>query len=134
MDPFSWTLRYMPLAYVARGRDWRGVDCWGLAALVWREERGVVLPEPGDYSDTEAARAAQMASAAAVARAHFRRIDRRTPFAIANFIVLRQPVHVGLVVDAEHFLHAAHEEGGVVLARFDDPRWRDRLEGLYVPA
>lgn len=43
-----WATKYVGLPYCLGGRERDGVDCWGLVRLVYREERGVLLPDlPG---------------------------------------------------------------------------------------
>ncbi len=39
-----WAVKYIGLPYLSGGRDERGLDCWGLLRLVYRQERGVLLP------------------------------------------------------------------------------------------
>jgi len=40
-----WSEKYIGLPYRLGGRDWNGVDCWGLLYLYFKEERGILLPE-----------------------------------------------------------------------------------------
>lgn len=37
--------KYIGLKYKNLGRDFDGVDCWGLVCLIFKEERGIILPE-----------------------------------------------------------------------------------------
>jgi cell wall-associated NlpC family hydrolase len=39
-----WIVKYIGLPYVEGGRDWRGVDCWGLLCLIYKQELGIDLP------------------------------------------------------------------------------------------
>ena len=43
-DPPRWVGRYIGLEYLADGRSWRGIDCWGLCWLVYREILGIDVP------------------------------------------------------------------------------------------
>jgi cell wall-associated NlpC family hydrolase len=39
-----WCSKYLLLPYCSGGRDWKGVDCWGLLYLVYWNEFGIKLP------------------------------------------------------------------------------------------
>jgi cell wall-associated NlpC family hydrolase len=40
----GWVADNIGLPFVEAGRDRSGVDCWGLARLVWCEQGGCVVP------------------------------------------------------------------------------------------
>lgn len=49
----EWINDYVGLPHVTNGRERKGCDCWGLMILVWRERRGIELPDwraPNDAS------------------------------------------------------------------------------------
>ena len=45
LGPPDWVNDYIGLPYVLNGRERRGLDCWGLISLVWREKRGIQIPD-----------------------------------------------------------------------------------------
>ena len=43
-----WIARYLAFPYLCGGRDCKGIDCWGLLMLVYREQYGIELTDiPG---------------------------------------------------------------------------------------
>ena len=45
----AWAEHYVGIPYRPLGRDRDGCDCWGLLAMVWREQFGCDLPDyPGE--------------------------------------------------------------------------------------
>ena len=41
----AWVNDYVGIPYVPCGRDWQGVDCYGLLKLVYRDEYNIDLPD-----------------------------------------------------------------------------------------
>ena len=41
----AWINDYIGLPYKWGGREWDGLDCYGLVKLVYREEYGIILPD-----------------------------------------------------------------------------------------
>jgi len=45
LGPPDWVNDYIGLPYRLNGRERDGLDCWGLISLVWREKRGIQIPD-----------------------------------------------------------------------------------------
>jgi cell wall-associated NlpC family hydrolase len=107
----GWEARYVGLPYVDGGRDWHGVDCWGLVRLALMEERGSGLPAYGEISARDMLR---------IARAMEHGKDAEVWLAVdapqALDVLVMRPAgrswvgHVGIMVDGRTVLHA---EAGV---------------------
>lgn len=41
----EWINDYVGVPHVTNGRDRNGFDCWGLMCAVWRDRRGIELPD-----------------------------------------------------------------------------------------
>jgi len=148
--PPAWARQYVGLPYRDFGRDRSGVDCWGGARLVAREQFGLEVPSyVGAYAGvgcgpTLAAAAERRALAALIAgeaAAGWRALWRRAsgvPFAAAgeipgDFLLMRQggvPCHVGIVIAPGWMLHV--ERGlDMALDEYRRPHRAPSLEGVY---
>ena len=131
----AWVNDYIGLPFKEHGRNEDGVDCWGLVALILREQFDVIVPSYTDeYSSTEDCRTVSDL------------IQREAgawwpvPFDEAqagDVIVMRvAPVgdiyatHIGIVVEKDWMVHI--EKGiNTVLDRYNRPRWGRRVVGIY---
>lgn len=141
----DWTRRYVEIpAFVDRGRDFLGVDCWGLVWLVWRHEVGRDLPSyHHDYQSSEEQDWLGELIDDQVAR-YWQRVEDWRPFDVLVFGLRQRDggvrnCHVGVMVDpvARTFLHAQKRDV-VRLASFGEGNraraWRDRLAAVVRPA
>lgn len=122
---------YIGLPFAEKGRDRAGVDCWGLIALIYREQLGIEVPSyVENYTSTKDGE-----EIAAIIRAES--LDwREMPVeqaCLGDVVILRikgRPWHCGLVLDPPWFLHA-DRDCGVVRERWDALMWSRRRESVY---
>lgn len=127
-----WAEQYVGLPYRPLGRDREGCDCWGLLALVLREQFGYELP---DYS---ALRWQEGVNPRAVGEGAQEYASRFTPVALGqeragDGVLLRlrgHPLHVGVVVAPTWMLHT-HEAANSCVENYTRPLWKHRVIGIY---
>lgn len=121
---------YVGIPYVNKGRDRRGIDCWGIVRLVLGEVFHVQLPSYDDtYRDGEDWEAIGHAVRAGLLDGWQRTEQPRAGDLLILRIAMR-PWHCALMLDSMHFLHAAPGDS-TVIERLDTPRWARRIEGIY---
>lgn len=126
-----WSEPYVGLPWQWEGRSRAGVDCWGLAWLIYRELKGVDLARyAGAVSDEAEAQEIAAIVNDDRGRAPWCRVSRPREFDIAVFRRGRFASHVGIVVSPEKFLHVL-DDSDSQLARMDTGRWAMKLDGLY---
>ena len=134
----EWVNEYVGLPFIERGRDKRGVDCWGLVAIILDEQFGVTVPSYDDeyQSTTDCGTISDVikreASSWWLVPLHEAQpgdviVMRVLPFGADKSIYA---THVGIVVENGWMLHV---ERGVdaVLDRYTRPRWGRRVVGIY---
>jgi len=121
----DWT-KYIGIPFSWHGRDWTGVDCYGILCLVFDVARGIILP---DYGYLDAPNLTPLFSAG-LHESCWRRVDKPTTFDAVLFSINGQPLHCGVMVDDTRFLHA---RAGVnsCIQRVDGMAWRNRILGFY---
>lgn len=110
----AWVNDYVGIPYAVGGRDRNGLDCWGLLCVVFREQRGVELPDW--HAERDAMRSTVRAISRGVADSMHddlaRRLDAPEPWAIVISERGIAAYHAGLCVGRHHVLHASRR--GVV--------------------
>ncbi len=127
----TWSDRYIGIPAKDLGRDWNGVDCWGLVRLCLWEEKHISLPSyVGDYTCTEERREISRLINAAEARGPWLPQTVIRPFDVLVFRQGRLRSHVAIAATARHMLHV-HGEDQSKLADIRDPYWSARLVGAF---
>jgi cell wall-associated NlpC family hydrolase len=128
-----WARDYVGIPFCEKGRDHRGVDCWGALRLVLLERFHVEVP-----SYTEAyvctAERAEIATVMQQEIPKQRWVPVIGPARSGDAVVFRlmnAPWHVGVMLDADSFLHADEALGCTCIERLSSFRWNRRLYGLY---
>lgn len=132
----DWTLKYMNIPFLDNGRDFSGIDCYGLIRLIYKEECNMDLPVHTDWS---------CAKTWAKLKVRFKsQFDVRNAFVIdentfadvidgnpKRFDILvfydnkkRVAEHLGLHIGGDRFIHIF--DGSIVtISRFED--FKDKL-------
>ena len=131
-----WAARYVGLPFLDHGRDWSGVDCWGLIVLVMREERDIALPSYGETSAFDLAAVAGLIAGESALEPWSPAV-RAEPFDVAVMHRRRDPVHVGIMVTENQILHIEQRTAAVMVPidhasiRFRYPRFFRHRELMH---
>lgn len=121
--------QYLRIPYLAGGRDRNGLDCWGLARLVYAEQFDIDLPGH-DEATIEQCDGAGLADYLATHKEGWVRVE--SPLH-GDLVLIRskgEPYHVGVVIEGGWFIHARSGRS-VVAERYGSRLWRPRIEGFY---
>lgn len=86
------------------GRDWAGVDCWGLVRLVYKHERGIDLPTYGDIPASQLIAIAYKVKEE-TAKEPWHPAIQPQALDMAVMYSRHAPIHVGVMVDDTFVLH-----------------------------
>lgn len=127
----SWVAQYIGLPYAELGRSRDGVDCWGLVKLVLSEQLGLQTMDcVTEYSDV-GDRIVVPPLIRRMQEKEWVRVEEPQEFDTLIFNIRGQPMHVGLVVNADSFLHSPEGKMLSALERYTDRIWARRIEGFY---
>ena len=131
-DVPAWVSDYVGISYRPGGRTREQCDCWGLFALVLKEQFGVSLEEY-DGPMFQGRRDAQaVGEAAAAFAARFNQIEPGQE-RLGDGILIRMlgvPLHVATVVAPGWMLHI-EEACDAVVENYRGRAWSGRLLGFY---
>lgn len=107
----SWSNRYVGIPFRDHGRDRAGVDCWGLAWLIYRDELGITLPDYLGYASAEEQEEVSALFLGAAASPLWVPVTGQAqPFDIALFRRGRLTTHLGVVVRPGLMIHVEGED------------------------
>lgn len=101
----NWFGKYIGLPFVDGGRDFKGVDCWGLVRLVFKNELDVDIPSYGDISAVELSKVAREIAQESVREPWLPVIGPIQVFDVAVMHKRRAPIHVGIMTGPNQLLH-----------------------------
>lgn len=121
---------YVGIPFVDRGRDRSGMDCWGLALAVLRNEYGKDVPDFDVCAfDTPAIHTRYEAE-----RGRWIQVEAPEPGDVAAMSLDSghpgMVQHVGVYVGGGRILHTLKKRESHVV-RADDPYWSRKIEGWY---
>lgn len=120
---------YIGIPYLNRGRDREGVDCWGLVQLWHKEQLGVTVP---DYlwAYTSAEDFGSVANAINENKVNWLKVSEPEYGDVLVFRILGYPIHVGIKLNGDDFLHAFRGTQSCV-ERLSSLSWSRRLTEVY---
>ena len=126
-------LKVMGVPFVEKGRDYSGLDCYGLVRLSYHEIFGVDLPDYRDqYEDTGNSRDSRLALSELIAmkKRKWEPVAKYQPMDVALFNLGGMPIHVGIMIDKKNFLHC-EKKIGTVIESISSLAWNRRLNGVF---
>lgn len=122
--------RYVGIPYVHGGRDFSGVDCYGLVYLVYREEFGIVLPRYDGVPDEKEWHEVAVALAnEAKSSGRWQPTDHFREGDVVEFKILKAP-HIGIYVPEQRVLHC-REGSNACIESLQSRRLRRRVNGCF---
>jgi cell wall-associated NlpC family hydrolase len=109
-----WAAKYVGLPFVDFGRDFSGVDCWGLVRLVLKTEANIDVPSYGEISAHDLA---MVTKTIAGESSHdpWLPVERGELKAFDVALMRGRPLHVGVMVNAQQVLHVEERISTVLL-------------------
>jgi cell wall-associated NlpC family hydrolase len=132
----AWVADYVGIPFRSRGRDRFGCDCYGLVAMVLREQFGADVPSYAEEYETatdqeEIAALIDSERRGGVATgAGWRFVYAAQPGDLVLLTIAGRPWHVGILVAPNAMLHT-RPGANAVLERLDAPKWKHRIVGYY---
>lgn len=126
-------LKVMAVPFKEKGRDYSGLDCYGLCRLGYHEVFGIDLPDYRDqYVDTGNSRQTrlELSELLSLKKRKWEQVTNYQPMDVPLFTLGGMPIHVGLMVDKKNFLHC-EKKIGTVIERIDSAMWKRRLDGVF---
>lgn len=123
-----WSNNYIGIPFKAKGRTTEGIDCWGLARLIYKNEYGISLPSfSEDYEGTDTER---MEDLIAQYKEGWESISEPEEGSIVLFRLMGTESHVGVAVSSTQFIHA-REGHDSAIESFASTAWNKRIVGHF---
>ena len=123
-----WSNNYIGIPFKYKGRTEDGLDCWGLARLIYKNEYGITLPSfSSDYEDNDVNRIEELI---AQYKEGWEPIDSPSEGTAVLFRIMGHESHIGVAVSSTHFIHA-REGYDSAIESFESPYWKRRIVGHF---
>lgn len=120
--------KYIGLKYKEKGRDYDGLDCYGLVRLIYKNEFQIDLPSfSSEYVQEDRDRIQELI---AQYKEGWEQIEQPEVGSIVLFRVLGSDSHVGVVVNDSQFIHVRENKDSAI-ENLDSPYWKKRIVGFF---
>lgn len=123
-----WSNNYVGLPFKYKGRTEEGLDCWGLARLIYKNEYDITLPsfsEEYEENDVE-----HMGELIAQYKEGWEPINSPEEGSLVLFRIMGIESHIGVAISNTHFIHSREGQDSAVEA-FDSASWSKRIVGHF---
>lgn len=125
-----WWDDYIGLPFLSKGRDRRGLDCWGLLRLVHEDLLGIVHPS---YDETYTIAAANREVSNAFCSGLEGPWEEVTVPKGLDVVILTlsgKPFHCGIVTIPGYMLHILKGCNSII-EPYNSRHWERRIDGIY---
>lgn len=124
-----WSNNYIGIPFKYKGRTKEdGLDCWGLARLIYKNEYNISLPSfSADYEDSDYERIEDLI---AQYKEGWEAVSEPEEGNIVVLRIMGAESHIGVAVSKTHFIHAREGSESAIEA-FDSPSWKKRIVGYF---
>lgn len=123
-------IRKFYIPFKEKGRDYNGVDCWGVAYLIYRDILGIELPTYTEQYRNTMDRKEIANLWGTTDYEGWEKVNIPEPYDLVQIRMLGVPMHVGIYIGNNKFLHCL-ENIGTTIGRINSSEWRDRIVGYY---
>jgi cell wall-associated NlpC family hydrolase len=123
-------IRKFYIPFKEKGRDYNGVDCWGIAYLIYRDILGIELPTYTEQYRNTMDRKEIANLWGTTDYEGWEKVNIPEPYDLVQIRMLGVPMHVGIYIGNNKFLHCL-ENIGTTIGRINSSEWRDRIVGYY---
>jgi predicted phage tail protein len=121
--------KYVGIPYEDRGRDFSGVDCWGLARLIYKNEYNIDLPSfKSDYETSDDA--PRLRELIAQYKEGWEKVQEPSEGDLVLFRILGSESHIGVAISSTHFIHSRDGRDSAVES-FASAKWKTRIVGYF---
>lgn len=143
LGPSPWVSKYLGVPFVPQGFDLKGLHCWGLIWLVYREQLGVELNKYLAFTADDIKTASKLFHEDSKKEPWHQYQGKLSEYEWKDFDVLvmasygdkedkhrRYEGHVGLVAGRKRILHTVSGVGSACI-QADHPYVRNKILGVY---
>lgn len=123
--------RYVGLAYQDKGRDFDGVDCWGLVYLLYKTLLGVYLPSyDNEYRSIDDRERADLEKVITDNYCGWDKVAKPQKYDAVLLTVGGVNCHIGVTIDHGQMLHIQRGQTSVI-ENYQSAKWAQRVYGFY---
>lgn len=123
-----WWNKYINIPFSFHGRDTNGIDCWGLARLIYKDEFNIELPSfAEEYIADDTVRIKDLI---AQYKEGWELTTEPKVGDLVLFKILGSETHIGVYIGNDKFIHARQGHSSAI-ERLDSVAWRSRKVGFF---